>query len=64
MGMGQGDSTADGAEASSSAPKSEPRWPWDPASRCYLADMHDTEVGLLHALSCLHCSLKSGIRAS
>ena len=64
MGMGQGDSTADGAEAFSSAPDSEPQWPWDPASRCYLADMHDTEVALLHALFCLHCSLKGGTRAS
>ena len=64
MGMGQGDSTADGAEAFSNAPDSEPQWPWDPASRCYLADMHDTEVTLLHALFCRHCSLKGGTRAS
>ena len=39
-----------GAEASQSVKRafassdSDLQWPWDSQSRCYLADMHDTEV--------------------
>ena len=40
MGLPQGRSTADAADG-------DLQWPWDPASRCYLADMHDTEVQAL-----------------
>ncbi len=27
-----------------STPDPDLQWPWDPQSRCYLADMHETEV--------------------
>ena len=29
-----------------SASDADLQWPWDPQSRCYLADMHETEVRL------------------
>ena len=44
MGSPQGRSTSD-------SPDGGLQWPWDPASRCYLADMHDTEVRALRLSS-------------
>ncbi len=41
--MQQGTEALQSSEsASASAP--ELQWPWDSQSRCYLADMHETEV--------------------
>ena len=39
-------------QSSESAPASDTdlQWPWDLQSRCYLADMHETEVRLPYSL--------------
>lgn len=38
---------AETPQSSASMSKPDLEWPWDPQSRCYLAEMHDTEVRLL-----------------
>lgn len=43
-GMQQGAEALQSSESTSSTFDSDIQWPWDPQSRCYLADMHDTEV--------------------
>lgn len=43
-GMGQAASPVAEGPGSSAAADKGLEWPWDPASRCYLAEMHQTEV--------------------
>ncbi len=53
MGMQHGAETLPSSDSATTS-DSDLQWPWDPQSRCYLADMHETEVWL--PLSCLQPS--------